>query len=1012
MRCILLVVLLLFPFCFARSQSQNGFAQKRKDNTHASDKLQHLSAKEISGRNHHHNGGQRYMGKVAGAAISFNNKGCCNIYQNKRNDTVFIEKKFSSGARLPAYDAGELLNQFSGILPYDNPAGHFQLLKQIPDSLSISHFKYQQVYKGVPVYGNEVIVHQYPQKLILNGNFTIIERDIDVTPVLNKAEINRHIIRHYNRNEGVYQDSTGFAFDLLDMQQFQSRLVLYQNKRRAGRVRLAYHVVVRPNTMERWEYFADARTGDILHRFDHTCTIGPATSESKTIDNQVVTLHTYQTDDGYYMIDASRPMFDQSASQLPDQPDGAVITLDGGFNSYSNDFSYSQIKSSANEWNDSVAVSAHDNAGRAYAYFYYNLGRNSIDGDGGNIISFVNVRNQSGEPMDNAFWNGAAIFYGNGNEAFRPLAGALDVAGHELSHGVIQETANLAYQYESGAINESYADIFGAMIDRENWKIGEDIVLDSVYPSGALRNMQNPHNGGSSLNDRGYQPRHMDEQYVGEQDNGGVHINSGIPNYAYYLFANEVSKDTAEKVFYRTLTHYLTRSSGFATLRLSVQQAADDLYGDNEHITDAIGMAFDSVGIAIDSSGREQDTLPENPGEPYLLTYDVNITQNPYRLYSSTPDGQDFVPLSSTSMWSKPSVTDNGQNAVFVGEDHKLYSILLNHDNPREAVIQDETVWDNVAISKNGNKVAAVTTDPDTLIYVYSYDKGQWATFKLYNPTFTKGIQSGGPVYADALEWDYTGEYLVYDAFNSIVNNDGDNIEYWNVGFIKVWDNETNGFGSGKIQKLFPSLPDNVSIGNPSFAKNSPEIIVYDYFNENNETFEIRTINIETREKAVLLENYTLGSPSYSKGDDKIAFSTIDTSSNVQVVASVDLKDDKLQAEGEASYIVNYAKWPVYYAKGDRLTPVHEFDMTANGQVSIYPNPFNNVVNIKGELSEPESVDIQLFDSKGLLIKSKRFRTSDNYFHQKIDLSSLSNGIYMLQISSKNASYSRRIIKK
>src|SRR5690349_22668502 len=101
-----------------------------------------------------------------------------------------------------------------------------------------------------------------------------------------------------------------------------------------------------------------------------------------------------------------------------------------------------------------------------------------------------------------------------------------------MTHGVVQNTANLEYQGESGAINESMADIFGTMLDPGDWLIGEDVVKTSAFPSGALRSLQDPHNGGTSLADPGYQPRHKSEMYTGSEDNGGVHINSGLPNNA------------------------------------------------------------------------------------------------------------------------------------------------------------------------------------------------------------------------------------------------------------------------------------------------------------------------------------------------------------------------------------------------------------------------------------------------------------------------------------------------
>jgi Zn-dependent metalloprotease len=150
--------------------------------------------------------------------------------------------------------------------------------------------------------------------------------------------------------------------------------------------------------------------------------------------------------------------------------------------------------------------------------------------------------------MDNAYWDGQAIYYGNGDVAFDPLAGSLDVAGHEMSHGVVQATANLEYQGQSGALNESFADVFGVMIDRNDWTLGEEVVNTQYFPSGALRSMSDPNQGGSSLNDPGYQPAHMNDLYTGSQDNGGVHINSGIPNHAFYLLAQATTKAKAENI--------------------------------------------------------------------------------------------------------------------------------------------------------------------------------------------------------------------------------------------------------------------------------------------------------------------------------------------------------------------------------------------------------------------------------------------------------------------------------
>ena len=237
--------------------------------------------------------------------------------------------------------------------------------------------------------------------------------------------------------------------------------------------------------------------------------------------------------------------------------------------------------------------------------------------------------------MENAFWNGKAVFYGNGGTNFYSLAGALDVAAHELGHGVVSNTANLEYYGQSGAINESYADIFGAMVDRDDWRIGEDITRTSFSPSGALRDMADPHNGGTSLSQPYWQPKTVSEMYTGSQDNGGVHINSGIGNHAYYLYATAVTKQKAEQVFYKALTDYLTMTSKFIDFRIAVVQAATDLYGASSTEVTKAGEAFTAVGIQQEEQIEKYQDYSVNDGQEYLLNYNTNSTY-PGTLYRTS----------------------------------------------------------------------------------------------------------------------------------------------------------------------------------------------------------------------------------------------------------------------------------------------------------------------------------------------------------------------------------------
>ena len=243
---------------------------------------------------------------------------------------------------------------------------------------------------------------------------------------------------------------------------------------------------------------------------------------------------------------------------------------------------------------DSVVNAAYYNTGRTYDYYYNTFGRDSINGSGMDIKSTVHYR--SG--YNNAFWNGSQITFGDGDGyVFSPLGNALDVVAHEMTHGVTQYTAGLVYSYQSGALNESYSDVMGAMVDRDDWLMGEDVYSPQT-PGDALRSLSDPSRFG--------QPAHMNSYVNTSSDNGGVHANSGIPNKAAYNVAAAIGKDKMEQIWYRALTDYLTSSSQFSDARDASVQAAADLYGATSAEVLAVDSGFAAVGIT--GSGMPSQT--------------------------------------------------------------------------------------------------------------------------------------------------------------------------------------------------------------------------------------------------------------------------------------------------------------------------------------------------------------------------------------------------------------------
>ncbi|UHG91858.1 M4 family metallopeptidase [Spirosoma oryzicola] len=841
---------------------------------------------------------------------------------------IFIERKVdpsakkkeakNGGARLSAATAAsttfQFMNQVRGLLKLENPEVKFKVASTDYDEIGQTHVRLTHMHRGVKVYGSELVAHLTDGDVtLINGRYKPVPDELSTTPKLTLSQASALALTDVQKASDV----RSFGDNLLRKKQPAGELVIVQPKK--GGARLAYQLTVRPNLIERWEYTVDAQTGEVINKYNHTCTFtGPAKGSAKDLNGQTRTVNTYQVGNNYYLIDASRPMFNAAASSMPEAPVGAIVTVDAK-NGKENDRPIKKylISSTTNkDWN-ATAVSAHYNASLAYEYYKNTFKREGLDGAGTTMVSVINITDTKGKPMDNAFWNGDIMGYGNGNR-LKPLAGGLDVAGHEMTHGVIEKTADLEYMGQSGAMNESFADIFGAMIDRTNWTLGESVVTPTTYPSGAMRNLSNPNQGGKAKDPNGYQPATMDqfENLEPDDDNGGVHSNSGIANFAYYKFATAIGKDKAEQVYYRALTRYLVRTSQFLDLRLAVIKAAGDLYGPSGAEVTAAQKAFDAVGIVegtgTDPGPGKNPDLPVASGEDLMLLTEIESGQ----LYSTnmgvTP--ANFEQKTSTALTHRPSVTDDGKLAYYVSSDKRIRVVNLT-GTPSEFVVSSDTIWDNVAISKDGSKLAALTADRDGSIYVYSFEQEKWAQFKLHNPTYSEGVQTGDVQFADSFEWDFSGENLIYDAYNG----SGDTGGYWDVSFINVWSKKAGDFAEGRISRLFSRLDKGVSIGNPSFSKNSPHIIAFDYMNENDDTYAIVVADQNVGKAVIVYENNTLGLPNYSRLDDQLVFSHI--IDDKETIVSIALGADKLSATGKAVELYSGAKWPVWYTQATRTIP-------------------------------------------------------------------------------------------
>lgn len=257
---------------------------------------------------------------------------------------------------------------------------------------------------------------------------------------------------------------------------------------------------------------------------------------------------------------------------------------------------------------DSAVNEAYDGAGATYDLYEQAYGRNSIDDRGMRLDSSVHY----GSGYDNAFWNGSQMVYGDGDEKFfTRFTKSVDVIGHELTHGVTAHEANLDYQGQPGALNESFSDVFGSLVKQRaldqtageaDWLIGEGLFTARVRGV-ALRSMKAP---GTAYDDpvlgRDPQPSHMRDYAETQEDDGGVHINSGIPNHAFYLAATAIGGrawEKAGKVWYAALTKHLRHDSDFAAAARLTSDSAAELFGKGSTEEKAVREAWRAVGLSV-----------------------------------------------------------------------------------------------------------------------------------------------------------------------------------------------------------------------------------------------------------------------------------------------------------------------------------------------------------------------------------------------------------------------------
>jgi len=482
--------------------------------------------------------------------------------------------KFDGKVSLAAESHGKFIHDL-----FELPEEYsFILTDKMTDQLGWIHYTYSLNYKGIPIRHNVIKIHMNGS-LLVSVNAALDKVSGSITPSISSDQVIETALSHVNATRYKWEMPEEEA--LLRMEQgseasyYPTPQLMWYSNPSANTTSLVYGVdVYADEPLSRQFIYIDAHTNQMV----------AAENRIHTADSNGTAVTAYS---------GNRVMVaDYFASQFRLRETGrgnGIQTFN--LNNTSNYGAAVDFIDVDNYWNNTVnqdhfAGDAHWGAEMTYDYFWQIHNRNSIDGNGFLLKSYMHYNTN----YNNAFWDGQRMTYGDGDgSTFNPLT-AIDITAHEIAHGLTSNTSNLVYSNESGALNESFSDIFGVSVEAFannnslNWIIGED-----ATPNGnGIRSMSNPNAFADPDTYLGT------NYYTGTQDNGGVHTNSGVQNFWFYLLTvggtgtNDINNAynvsglgivNAARIAFRNNTFYLTPNSDYQDARFYAVQSAIDLFG-------------------------------------------------------------------------------------------------------------------------------------------------------------------------------------------------------------------------------------------------------------------------------------------------------------------------------------------------------------------------------------------------------------------------------------------------
>lgn len=931
----------------------------------------------------------------------------------------------------------------------------FKLQSETSDFSGLSHQKHQQFYKGLKVEFGTVITHAR------NGNVEMVNgelynpQNLNLTPKLSKEEAFAIAEKSVEAKKYLWEDFT--ASQAMDYQKPKGELLIFPLVKTAE-VRLAYkYDIYAVEPISRMEIYVDAHSGEILYQnpvIKHANRIisnEEIKNNAKKVEEAVLG-SLFATGTAATRYSGTRNIetsYDTSLSKhvLLDATRGdGIVTYNSN---YAPSYNLIHFTDTDNVWNDgnyastsstkdNAALDAHWGAMKTYDFFKDIFNRNSYDDKGAQIKSFVHYDDSTTPPnrgYDNAFWNGSVMTYGDGYTVFKGPLTSVDVCGHEIGHAVCTYTANLAYQNQSGALNEGFSDIWGACIEQYAkfgnlnapadtaspgtaavWKIGEEIT--SAAYGGYLRSISYPKSAS--------QPdTFLGANYITTADDGactptkandwcGVHTNSGVLNHWFYIVTagksgtndapvpdtynvTGIGMTKSSQIAYLAERDYLTPNATFMDARNAMIAVASALYcatsPEVKAVTDAwyavnVGDAFTSptIDVALKAiSGGNADVSCNAVFSPTIVIENGGTSPLTAVTISYNVDGGANTTINWTGNLSNCSQVV--QNIPVSGLTRGIHTLNVSTTSTSDANALNDSKSVVLVVNDNGTigTVNTFETPADVLVAIDSNGKSNtvWERGAINKTKITAAVTGNSSGYATKLVGDYpnkTTSYLVSQCYNlATVSNP-------TVSFDMAFDLESNwdlmyfeySTDSGATWKVLGTMND------PNWYNSSRLPDGDDCFNCIGKQW----------------TGYYATAPTGGNGMNgekrKYTHSLTELGAPSNAIFRFTFVSDDAEG-GNGVFIDNFV------IQGTLSQKENAFEKFA-----VYPNPSNGTFNVV--LSSSDEVTIKVFDLRGRSVYNQVFADQGPIFNKEINLNALGAGVYILNVESDGKREAKRII--